>query len=72
MQISEKVIRTKVATGQLDFSVHAIFEAAADLLFVDEIETAMARGEIIEDDTPRHQCLGSVKDHGERADSRRA
>ncbi len=57
MPISEKTIIAKLSSGELDYTVHAIFEAAQDLFFVDEIETALLRCEIIENDEERSRCL---------------
>ena len=57
MRISQELIRARLAAGLLDFTVHAIFEAAADLVFVEEIEGAITAGEIIEDDAERGRCL---------------
>lgn len=57
MPITEKAIRAKLAVGEIDFTVHAIIEAAEDLIFVEEIESALSTGEIIEDDESRHRCL---------------
>jgi hypothetical protein len=57
MQIPEQVIRAKVAAGEIDFTVHAIFEAAEDLIFVDEIEAALLAAEIIEHHDDRRRCF---------------
>ncbi len=57
MPITETVIRAKTTAGEVDFTVHAVFEAAGDLVFVDEVEQALLSGEIIEDDTKRSRCL---------------
>jgi len=35
MPITGTVIRAKTAAGEVDFTVHAVFEAAGDLVFVD-------------------------------------
>lgn len=57
MPITDKAIRAKLAAGEIDFTVHALFEAAEDLIFVDEIETALGSGKIIENDDDRRRCL---------------
>lgn len=57
MPITATVVREKTAAGEVDFTVHAIFEAAEDLIFVDEAEDALLSGEIIENDTERSRCL---------------
>lgn len=57
MPISEKTIIAKLSAGELDYTVHAVFEAAQDLLFVDEIEAALLRCEIIENNEARSRCL---------------
>jgi len=43
--------------GEVDFTIHALFEAASDLIFVDEIEQALPAGEIIEYVTDRNRCV---------------
>lgn len=57
MRISDEIIRTKITAGEIDFTVHAIFEAAEDLIFVDEVETALLAAEIIEQHEDRSRCL---------------
>ena len=57
MVISNATIHEKVAAGELDFTVHAVFEAAEDYIFVSEVEQALLSGEIIEDDPPRSRCI---------------
>ena len=62
MPISESAIQEKLSSGNMDFTVHAVFEAAEDLLFIDEIEDAVMKADIIEDDAERGRCLvcGSI------------
>ena len=66
MPITEAVIHAKVTGGKVDFTAHAVFEAAEDLVFVDEIEGVLAVGEIIEDDPDRSRCLvcGRLREGG--------
>ncbi len=66
MAITESALQAKVAAGAVDFTVHAVFEAADDYLFVDEIEHALSVSEIIEDDESRWRCLvcGKLADGG--------
>ena len=57
MPISMDAIRHKLARGQVDLVLHAVTEALDDLIFIDELETALPAGEIIEDDAERSRCL---------------
>ena len=51
MPITPTVIREKITAGEVDFTVHAVFEAAEDLVFVHEVEQVLLSGEIIGNDT---------------------
>ena len=57
MPISATVIRAKTAAGAVDFTVHAVFQAAEDSVFVDEVEEALQSCDIIENDIDRARCL---------------
>jgi len=57
MPITVTVIRTKTDASEVDFTVHAVFEAAEDLVFVHEVQQALSSGEIIENNTQRSRCL---------------
>ena len=57
MLISASVIKSKLAAEAVDFTVHAVFEAARDDIFVDEIEQALCECEIIADFPQRGRCL---------------